>query len=77
MFTVRKLTDNVGAEITGLDLTRPLDAKTIAEVRAAWLDHVVVVMPGQAIDDDQQIKAPFGEQGCLLFSPFHKIGFVA
>ncbi len=50
-FSVRKLTDNIGAEITGLDLTRPLDAKTLAEVRAVWLDHVVVVVPGQVIDE--------------------------
>ena len=32
-FTVRKLTPNVGAEISGLDLRQPLDSDTMAEVR--------------------------------------------
>ena len=54
-FTVRKLTPNVGAEISGLDLRQPLDADTMAEVRKVWLDNVVVVFPEQALDDDQQI----------------------
>ena len=54
-FTVRKLTPNVGVEISGLDLWRPLDADTMAEVRKVWLDNVVVVFPEQPIDDDQQI----------------------
>ena len=54
-FTVRKLTPNVGAEISGLDLRQPLDADTMAEVRKVWLDNVVVVFPEQPIDDEQQI----------------------
>ena len=54
-FTVRKLTPNVGAEISGLDLRRPLEPDTMAEVRRVWLDNVVVVFPEQEIDDDQQI----------------------
>ena len=54
-FTVRKLTPNVGAEISGLDLRQPLDPDTMAEVRKVWLDNVVVVFPEQPIDDEQQI----------------------
>ena len=54
-FTVRKLTPSVGAEIDGLDLSRPLDPDTMARVRKVWLDNVVVVFPQQALDDEQQI----------------------
>ena len=54
-FTVRKLTPNVGAEISGLDLRQTLEPATMAEVRKVWLDNVVVVFPEQPIDDDQQI----------------------
>lgn len=54
-FSVRKLTPMIGAEITGLDLREPLDAATMAAVRQVWLDHVVVLFPGQDLDDDQQI----------------------
>lgn len=38
-----------GAEITGLDLARPLDKPTLAEVKAAWARHGVVRFPGQPL----------------------------
>lgn len=34
-----------GARVTGVDLTKPLDAETVAEIRAAWLDHHVLSFP--------------------------------
>jgi taurine dioxygenase len=55
-----------GAEITGLDLSRPLPPETLAEVRAAWAAHAVVAFPDQPLSLDaleaftQQI-GPFGE----------------
>ena len=54
-FAVRKLAPNIGAEVTGLDLSQPFDDPTMARLRQVWLEHVVVVLPGQEIDDDQQI----------------------
>ena len=39
-----------GAEITGLDLTRPLPAGVLAEVKAAWARHGVVAFPDQRMD---------------------------
>jgi len=42
-----------GAEITGLDLSRPLPAETLAEVRRAFADHSVVWFPDQPLDHDQ------------------------
>lgn len=41
-----------GATVTGIDLTRPLDAATIAAIRAAWLDHHVLSFPDQRMSDD-------------------------
>jgi taurine dioxygenase len=41
-----------GAEITGLDLTRPLPAATLDEVKAAWARHGVVAFPDQPLDLD-------------------------
>jgi taurine dioxygenase len=40
-----------GATVTGLDLARPLDAATIAAVRAAWMEHHVLAFPDQALSD--------------------------
>ena len=41
-----------GARVTGVDLTAPLLAETVAAIRAAWLDHHVLAFPGQAMSDD-------------------------
>ena len=37
------LTPNIGAEIRDVDLRDDLDAGTVAAIRGAWLDHVVVL----------------------------------
>jgi taurine dioxygenase len=54
-----------GAEITGPDLSRPLDRVTLAEVKAAWARHAVVAFPDQPLTLDQleaftQQIGPFG-----------------
>ncbi len=41
-----------GAEITGLDLARPLSAAVLDEVRSAWARHGVVAFPDQPISLD-------------------------
>jgi len=63
MLAVRPLHPLVGAEVTGLDLTRPLDDGTFAAVERAFLRHGVLAFPGQPVDDAQQIafSRRFGE----------------
>ena len=41
-----------GAEIRGIDLTAPLSDDVIAEIRALWLEHHVLVFPDQPMSDD-------------------------
>jgi taurine dioxygenase len=50
---VRKLADALGAEVSGVDLSRPLAAGTFAEIRKAWLDHLVLRFRGQTLSDPQ------------------------
>ena len=38
-----------GALIEGVDLTRPLTGEHIAAIRSAWLEHQVLIFPGQAL----------------------------
>ena len=54
-FELRPLTPNIGAEIRGLDLAEPMPDDTLAAVRKAWVDHVVVVFPDQDVDDEAHI----------------------
>jgi len=60
-----------GAEIRGVDLTKPLSARAIADLRAAWLEHHVLVFPNQPMDDDDL------ERFTLAFGPFGEDPFIA
>jgi len=53
----------LGAEITGVDLSRDLDAATLGAIRAAWDAHLVLVFRGQVLSDPQLIRFSrcFGE----------------
>jgi len=55
MITVTRLGKNLGARITGVDLSQPLDDATFAAVRQAFFDNEVVVLPGQKLTPEQQI----------------------
>ena len=50
---VRPVAGAVGAELSGIDLARDLDEGTVAEVRAAWLEHGVVFFRDQELDAEQ------------------------
>lgn len=52
---IRRVTPAIGAEITGVDLSEPLDDETVAAIRAAWIEHLVVFFPEQPITPDQQL----------------------
>ncbi|MDF1764761.1 MAG: TauD/TfdA family dioxygenase [Gammaproteobacteria bacterium] len=54
-----------GAEATGIDLTQPLSADLVAEVRAAWLQHKVLSFPDQRLSDDdlERFTRAFGGFG--------------
>lgn len=54
--TVTKLAYALGAAVTGLDLREPLGGDSVAAVREAWLDHLVLVFPGQDVTPEQQIR---------------------
>jgi len=61
--TVRGLHPAIGAEIRGVDLRAPMDAETFRAVHDAWMEHLVVVFPGQQITDEEHVAFTrfFGE----------------
>jgi taurine dioxygenase len=65
-----------GAEITGLDLSRPLPAQTLSEVKAAFAAHGVVAFPTSRFSLDEleaftlQI-GPFGDDPYVAPMPGH------
>jgi len=66
-FDVVPLTKHIGAEIRGLDLRDKPDDETIRAIYQAWLDHLVIVFPGQSLSQEDLIRVTgyFGELGEL------------
>ena len=65
------LTRHIGAEIRGLDLRdRPGD-ETIGAIYQSWLDHLVIVFPGQNLSQDDLVRITgyFGALGDLHRPP--------
>ena len=54
-----------GASVTGVDLSQPISADLVAELRAAWLVHHVLAFPGQRLSDDdlERFTVAFGGFG--------------
>jgi taurine dioxygenase len=66
-FDVVPLTPHIGAEIRGLDLREKPDDETIGAIYQAWLDHLVIVFPGQNLSQEDFVRVTgyFGELGEL------------
>lgn len=69
--TLSPLTPTIGAEVSGIDLSQPLDAGTVAALRQALLDWKVLFFRDQAIDTDQHLAFArcFGELEVHPFAP--------
>src|SRR3954453_20199744 len=59
------LTKHIGAEIRGIDLRQKPDMDTVKAIYQAWLDHIVIVFPGQKLSQEDLIRVTgyFGVQG--------------
>lgn len=65
-----------GALVRGVDLSAPLDAGTVAEIRTAWLRHQVIAFPDQAmrVEDLERFAhylGPYGEDPYIAAIPGH------
>ncbi|HSV84000.1 MAG TPA: TauD/TfdA family dioxygenase [Ramlibacter sp.] len=62
-FKTRRLTPNLGIEITGLDLSRPVDAATRKALHDHWVDGAVLVIRDQKLSppEFEALARQFGE----------------
>ena len=44
---LRPIAPQIGVELVGADLARPVDADTFAALRAAWVQHTILLVRGQ------------------------------
>src|SRR3990170_3688376 len=70
-FRLRRLGGNLGAEVSGVDLTRPLSDKTFAALYDAFVRYEVLVFRDQDVTLEQQMAfgRRFGELSIHPFSP--------
>ena len=62
-FSLQPLTATIGAELVGLDLRNPLDPESIASIRGALLEHLVLFIR------DQDISPADQHRFCSYFGP--------
>lgn len=77
-FTVTRLGAALGAEVRGLDLSGPIDDEDFARLRAAFLEHCVLVFRDQDLTpaDHVAFTARWGEPEVLEFAA-HVEGYPA
>jgi alpha-ketoglutarate-dependent taurine dioxygenase len=55
-FQVVPLTKQIGAELRGIDLRKKPDDATVCAIYQAWLDHLVIVFPGQNLSQEDFVR---------------------
>jgi taurine dioxygenase len=65
------MTKHIGAEIRRIDLREKPDEATVRAIYQAWLDHLVIVFPGQNLSQEDLVRVTgyFGEIGELHRPP--------
>jgi len=60
---IKRIGDALGAEVSGVDASKPVSADTFAAIRKAWLDNLVIRFRGQKLTDPQMLEFSrlFGE----------------
>ena len=53
MIAVRRLAGALGAEISGVDLRKPPGADMVAQIRSAFLEHLVIFFRDQSLSPEQ------------------------
>ena len=68
---VTPLSAACGAEIKGVDLTKPLSEAAVEAIKDAWGKHLVLVFRGQKVSQDDQLRFAtyFGDLGLRKKAP--------
>ncbi len=63
--SVTPLSEAIGAKVTGVDISKPLDVDTVTQITQAWLDYIVLIFPNQDLTQEQQLTFAkhFGNTG--------------
>ena len=72
MMSIQPVGFACGARVTGIDLSTPPSDEDIRAIHAAWLEHLVLVFPGQSLDPVKLVEFTrrFGELDDYATQPF-------
>src|SRR5258708_32512429 len=76
-FEVRPLTQNLGAEIIGVDLARGVDAKLVSAIYEAFVRHQVLLSGTQELPPRRQVEFArhFGHVQIHVMNQYHAAGY--
>lgn len=76
-FTIRRLHPAIGAEIHGIDLSKPVDEPTGEALNVALANYLALVFPGQRLTPEQYLAATgvFGPPMRQHYSQYNMLGF--
>lgn len=69
-FEIKPIAGSIGAEILGVDLTQPIAPAEFEEIHQAFLEHLVIFIPGQAALSPENLRAFAAHFGELDTEPF-------
>ncbi|MCY3735848.1 MAG: TauD/TfdA family dioxygenase, partial [Gemmatimonadaceae bacterium] len=69
-----RLSEHIGAEVSGVDIASPIDGGTLSLLRDAFHRHSVLVFRGQQISDEQQVAFSEGFGPLEMTIPSDPIG---
>jgi len=69
-FSIAPLSPTFGAEISGIDLSQPLDGAVRANILAAWRKHLVLIFRGQSLSPEALLDFARGFGRLDLAPPF-------
>src|ERR1700754_4475897 len=69
-FSIAPLSPTFGAEISGIDLSQPLDGAARADILAAWRQHLVLIFRGQSLSPEALLDFARGFGRLDLAPPF-------
>ena len=69
---IQKLSEHIGAQVRGVDLSKPMDGKAKNILNKALAEHVALVIKNQNFDADMFVNAavPFGKPTRQNFTKF-------
>jgi alpha-ketoglutarate-dependent taurine dioxygenase len=56
MLKLTPITERIGTEVSGIDVTQPISARDLDRIYQAWIDTTILLIRGQSLTPGQQVE---------------------